>query len=282
MPWCSRPTAPSRSRRPGRCRDSMLLAVVGATGKQGSSVIEAAVESREAITVRAVVRDARSPKASALAQRVAEIVEADLDDAETLAAAFAGADTAYCVTPPDSTGEWGRETQRARNMAAAARQAKLGHVVWSTQEDTRPVLDAAGSTIPVLGGRYRVPSYDAKADADVAFRELEVPTTCMRTSFYCRLPVRARRARRTPSGCGNREHVPVQARLRAGSSPLSRRRALAFVEPETEDVPGLALRRCDEDRVPTSAISLTEPHLSRGRRSGASPGRPRAHAPLRR
>ncbi len=162
----------------------MLLAVVGATGKQGSSVIEAAVESREAITVRAVVRDARSPKASALAQRVAEIVEADLDDAETLAAAFAGADTAYCVTPPDSTGEWGRETQRARNMAAAARQAKLGHVVWSTQEDTRPVLDAAGSTIPVLGGRYRVPSYDAKADADVAFRELEVPTTCMRTSFY--------------------------------------------------------------------------------------------------
>jgi uncharacterized protein YbjT (DUF2867 family) len=162
----------------------MLLAVVGATGNQGSSVVEAARESQQPIAVRAVVRDARTPKAAALAERVAEIVEANLDDAESLRAAFAGADAAYCVTPPDGDSDWGRETTRARNMAIAACQAKLTHVIWSTQEDTRPVLDAANSTIPVLGGRFRVPSYDAKGEADAAFRDLGVPTTFMRTSFY--------------------------------------------------------------------------------------------------
>jgi uncharacterized protein YbjT (DUF2867 family) len=138
----------------------MLLAVVGATGKQGGSVIDAAPE---AIAIRAVVRD------RAKAPRVAEIVEADLDDVESLSAAFAGADAAYCVTPG---GE--RETERACNMAIAARNAGVAHVVWSTQEDTRPVV----------GGRYTVPSYDAKADADDTFRELGVPTTFMRTCFY--------------------------------------------------------------------------------------------------
>ena len=160
----------------------MLIAVIGATGNQGSSVLEAALESEDAVAVRAVVRDARSDRASALSGRVAEIVEADLDDPEILRRAFAGADAAYCVTPGD--GDWGRETTRARNMAHAAHGAKLQHVIWSTQEDTRQVLDAAGSTIPVLRGCYRVPSYDAKAEADAAFRELGVPTTFMRTSFY--------------------------------------------------------------------------------------------------
>jgi uncharacterized protein YbjT (DUF2867 family) len=160
----------------------MLLVVVGATGKQGSSVVEAALESKRPIAVRAVVRDVRSAKAAALADRVAEIVEAELDDEGTLRAAFEGADAVYCVTPGDT--EWERETARARNMARAAHEAKLRHVVWSTQEDTRPLLDAAGSTIPVLGGRFRVPSYDAKAEADATFRELGVPTTFMRTSFY--------------------------------------------------------------------------------------------------
>jgi NmrA-like family protein len=133
----------------------MLIAVIGATGNQGSSVVDAALESEDTVAVRAVVRNARTDRASALSGRVAEIVEADLDDPETLRRAFAGADAAYCVTPGD--GDWGRETTRAGHMALAAHGAKLEHVIWSTQEDTRPALNAAGSAIPVLGGRYRVP-----------------------------------------------------------------------------------------------------------------------------
>jgi uncharacterized protein YbjT (DUF2867 family) len=162
----------------------VLIAVIGATGKQGSSVIDAARNLSHRFAVRAIVRDARTLKAAALPGHVAELVEADLDDLPSLRKAFKGAACAYCVTPPDREEEFGRETARARNMAIAARDARVQHVVWSTQEDTRPLLEAAGSDIPMLGGRFRVPSYDAKGEADAAFRELGVPTTFMRTSFY--------------------------------------------------------------------------------------------------
>jgi uncharacterized protein YbjT (DUF2867 family) len=162
----------------------VLIAVTGATGKQGTAVIAAASESPYHITLRALVRNARSPAAIALRTRVGQIVEADLDDVDSLRRAFEGCDGAYCVTPSDPDDELRHETARARNMAAAARDARLEHVVWSTQEDTRPVLDAANSEIPLLGGRFRVPSYDAKAEADASFSEYGVPTTFMRTSFY--------------------------------------------------------------------------------------------------
>jgi uncharacterized protein YbjT (DUF2867 family) len=33
-------------------------------------------------------------------------------------------------------------------------------------------------------GKYKVPHFDAKGEADAVFRELGVPTTCLRTSFY--------------------------------------------------------------------------------------------------
>ena len=162
----------------------MLIAVTGATGKQGAAVIDAVDESPYDFDVRAVVRDARGPRANALRGRVREVVEADLDDADSIRRAFEGSDGAYCVTPPDTEDELGRETARARTMAEAARDARLEYAVWSTQEDTRPALDAAGSEIPLLGGRFRVPSYDAKAEADAAFVEAGIPTTFMRTSFY--------------------------------------------------------------------------------------------------
>jgi uncharacterized protein YbjT (DUF2867 family) len=162
----------------------VLIAVTGATGRQGAAVIDAVNESPYDFAVRAVVRHARSPRASALRGRVRQIVEADLDDADSIRRAFEGCDGAYCVTPPDTEEELGRETVRARTMAAAAREARLEYAVWSTQEDTRAALDAANSGIPLLGGRFRVPSYDAKAEADAAFVEAGVPTTFMRTSFY--------------------------------------------------------------------------------------------------
>jgi uncharacterized protein YbjT (DUF2867 family) len=162
----------------------VLIAVVGATGRQGSALIDAIASAADGLAVRALVRSGRGGAVAALAPNVTEIVEADLDDLLSLVHAFEGADGAYCVTPPDGEETIGRETRRARNMARAAHETGLRHVVWSTQEDTRPLLTAAGSTIPTLGGRYRVPSYDAKGEADDAFRELGVPTTFMRTSFY--------------------------------------------------------------------------------------------------
>jgi uncharacterized protein YbjT (DUF2867 family) len=58
------------------------------------------------------------------------------------------------------------------------------HVIWSTLEDTRELVPPDGSRMPVLMGRYNVPHFDAKGEADRLFIDRGVPLTRLLTSFY--------------------------------------------------------------------------------------------------
>jgi hypothetical protein len=69
-------------------------------------------------------------------------------------------------------------------MAQAAKDAGVKHVIWSTLEDTRERVPLSDGRMPTLMGKYKVPHFDAKGEADHVFRELGVPTTCLRTAFY--------------------------------------------------------------------------------------------------
>ncbi len=69
-------------------------------------------------------------------------------------------------------------------MAAAASAAGLQHVIWSTLEDTRKWVPLESDQMPTLQGKYKVPHFDAKGEADQFFRDLDVPTTFLLTSFY--------------------------------------------------------------------------------------------------
>ena len=68
-------------------------------------------------------------------------------------------------------------------MAQAALDAGVKHVVWSTLEDTREFV-APGSRMPVLMGKYNVPHFDGKGEANRAFIDRGLPTTLLYTSFY--------------------------------------------------------------------------------------------------
>jgi uncharacterized protein YbjT (DUF2867 family) len=68
-------------------------------------------------------------------------------------------------------------------MADAAAQAGVQHVIWSTLEDTRTFLAPDGARMPVLMGKYNVPHFDAKGEANALFTS-KVPTTLLYTSFY--------------------------------------------------------------------------------------------------
>ncbi|KAI0018393.1 NAD(P)-binding protein [Xylariomycetidae sp. FL0641] len=73
------------------------IAVVGATGRQGSSVAKT-FASLPHWHVRCLARDPNSPKAQSLAALGCEIVRADLDDPASLDAAFAGAHAIFLNT----------------------------------------------------------------------------------------------------------------------------------------------------------------------------------------
>ena len=72
----------------------------------------------------------------------------------------------------------------AQRWRIAPRRAGVAHVIWSTLEDTREFVPLAGGRMPVLMGKYNVPHFDAKGEANRAFTDRGVPTTLLYTSFY--------------------------------------------------------------------------------------------------
>jgi uncharacterized protein YbjT (DUF2867 family) len=159
------------------------IAVVGATGAQGSGVVRAVLADGE-FSVRALTRDVTSAKARELAALGAEVVAADYSRPEGLAEAFEGADGAFLVTDFWTHMDPEREQQYVHNLIDAVRKAGVGHVVWSTLEDTRELIPVDDPRMPTLLGKYKVPHFDAKAEADEFFRAAGVPTTFLRTTFY--------------------------------------------------------------------------------------------------
>jgi uncharacterized protein YbjT (DUF2867 family) len=165
--------------------EKKIIAVVGATGAQGGGLVRAILAERDGeFAVRAITRDVDSEKARALAALGAEVVAADIDDADSLQSAFEGAYGAFCVTFFWAHFSPEKELQQARAMATAARNAGVRHVVWSTLEDTRQWVPLSDDRMPTLQEKYKVPHFDAKGEADAIFTEVGVPTTFLLTSFY--------------------------------------------------------------------------------------------------
>ena len=165
--------------------DKKIIAVVGATGAQGGGLARAILnDPAGGFAVRALTRDTTSEKARELARLGAEVVAADVDDPESVRKAFEGAYGAFCVTFYWAHFSPEKELAQAGTMAAAAKQAGVEHVIWSTLEDTRKWVPLDDPRMPTLQGKYKVPHFDAKGEADAAFTALGVPTTFLHTSFF--------------------------------------------------------------------------------------------------
>src|SRR2546421_12648072 len=128
--------------------DRKLIAVTGATGHQGGSVVRALQASGQ-FKVRALTRN--PGKHRELAE---EVVEADLGKPETLKAAFAGAHGVFLVTNFLEAGT--DELKQATAAIRAAKDAGVKHLIWSTL----PNVEA------ISGGKFDVPHFTGKAKVD--------------------------------------------------------------------------------------------------------------------
>lgn len=162
-----------------------IIAVVGATGAQGGGLVRAILnDPAGGYAARALTRDVNSEKARELARLGAEVVPADVDDSASLQRAFQGAHGAFCVTFFWAHFSPEKEFDEAKGMAIAAKAAGVHHVIWSTLEDTRRWVPLSDTRMPTLMGKYKVPHFDAKGEANAVFTERGVPTTNLLTSFY--------------------------------------------------------------------------------------------------
>ena len=112
------------------------IVVVGATGQQGGAVTRHLL--REGWQVRALTRDPNGDQARVLAQAGAQVVQARMEDVDSLIAAAEGAGGMFSVQPtvgspgtaPDFTTE--DEVRWGMNVAEAAHLAGVEHLVFSS------------------------------------------------------------------------------------------------------------------------------------------------------
>src|ERR1700726_4903611 len=130
-----------------------LIAVIGATGQQGGSVVRA-LQAQARFKVRALTR--HPGKHRGLAD---EVVEADLDRSETLKPAFEGAHGVFLVTNFQEHGA--EELKQATAAVRAAKEAGVKHFIWSTLPDVESIS----------GGKLHVPHFTGKAKVDRIVKE---------------------------------------------------------------------------------------------------------------
>lgn len=143
------------------------IAVVGATGHQGSATVDALLE--RGLAVRALTRRIDSDAATALAARGVEVVQADLSDPASIEAAFDGAAAAFGVTNFMGYGIEG-EVAQGKVIGDAAKATGLPLLVFSS-----------------VGGADRntgVPHFESKWRIEEYLRELELPLNVVRPVFF--------------------------------------------------------------------------------------------------
>ncbi|KAK6527502.1 hypothetical protein TWF694_004485 [Orbilia ellipsospora] len=163
---------------------SKLLTVIGGTGTQGLSLINEALKDGK-YKIRALTRNTNSSKAKALASKGVEVVQADINDKQSLVRAFEGSHAIYGITDffepfgahgPQKAIEI--ETAQGINIAkAAAETSTLEHYIWST-------LPNAGKA---TNGKYMIPHFVAKNNVDDYIRSdksLLAKTTFLWITWY--------------------------------------------------------------------------------------------------
>jgi uncharacterized protein YbjT (DUF2867 family) len=134
--------------------------VVGATGTQGGAVVDHLLSGDHGeFTVHAMTRDAASDTARALADRGAIVVEGDLTEKATLVTVMDDVDAVFGMTDYWTSGGRDGEFRQGANLAAAAEEAGVEHLVFSSIEncDEQP-------GVPVVDVKYDIEQQIAATD----------------------------------------------------------------------------------------------------------------------
>jgi uncharacterized protein YbjT (DUF2867 family) len=146
------------------------IAVVGATGRQGSAVVRHLL--RDGWRVRALTRDPSGAAARTLTDQGVQIHPVDTEDIGSLAPAFHGVHGVFNVQNP-MTSSVEAEVRQGRHVADAAAAAGVSHVVYG----------AAGIGEEITG----VGSWDSKLAVAARFRDLGLRLTVLRPMAFMEL-----------------------------------------------------------------------------------------------
>lgn len=157
-----------------------LVTVVGATGQQGAAVVDAFINN-PAFKVRALTRNVSSDAAKKLASQGAEVVQFDINNASSIAAAFKDSHIIYAVAD-----YWALYQQHG---AIKAKEIEFGQgAAMAKAAGAVPTLEHyIWSTLPKSTPEYPVYHFDSKHEVEAiikADKALLAKTTFLVVCFY--------------------------------------------------------------------------------------------------
>ncbi|MCJ1415589.1 NmrA-like domain-containing protein 1 [Xylographa parallela] len=158
-----------------------VLAVFGATGQQGGSIVSHVLKDAELsrqYKIRALTRDPSNTSAQALTKLDVEVVQADLNDALSLHDAMKGAHTVFALTIPTfGPNAKVQEVTRGKAMADIAVAEGLQYIIFSTLPHVTTVS----------GGKYtKVAAWDAQAEIEEYIRSLPIKSAFFSPGSFMR------------------------------------------------------------------------------------------------
>ena len=143
------------------------ILVIGATGNQGGSVVQALLP--KGYHIRTLTRNLDSPAAKRLAEQGVEVMEGDFSDYDSLLKAVTGMDTVYAMTTPFETSPE-EEVKQGIAIADAAKEAGVGHFIFGS------VASANRET--------GIPHFDSKYEVEKHILSLGIPYTISAPVFF--------------------------------------------------------------------------------------------------
>ncbi|KAJ7123602.1 hypothetical protein C8R44DRAFT_704207 [Mycena epipterygia] len=108
-----------------------IVSVFGATGLQGTAVVEALLKDGT-FTPRAITRNPESEASLKLKERGIEVVKGDSGDKTSLVGALRGSEAVFAVTVPPITPTGSSEIIQGHNMVDAAKEVGIKFFVFSS------------------------------------------------------------------------------------------------------------------------------------------------------
>ena len=151
-----------------------LLTVFGATGNQGGSVIDVVLARPELsakYALRGITRDPSSEKSKKLSSKGVEMVQAELDNLESLKTAVKGSYGVFGVTDFWSVMDKNREVQQGKNIFEACKTENVTHFVFSTLPHVIKLTNGALKHVEHFDGKAEVREYAEahKGDLSVSY-----------------------------------------------------------------------------------------------------------------
>ncbi|KAI0884144.1 uncharacterized protein GGS22DRAFT_19592 [Annulohypoxylon maeteangense] len=157
---------------------SKILAVFGATGHQGSSVINYVLNDPELskeFKLRAITRDVNSPKVKELKEKV-EVVRGDVLDRASLETALTGVHTVFSMTvPPPTSDSYEAEYNMGKDIADISVEKGAKYIIFSTLPPAKKLS----------GGKYtKITPFDAKAAVEEYIRGLPIQSSFLSAGTF--------------------------------------------------------------------------------------------------